>query len=181
MKDPKNFSIRMLSEADAHTFLQLRSRAVLEEPEIFAMSYEEFADTSLEAAADLLKSTDDSFVLGAFTDTTHTLVGLVEFHRRSFRKLRHLGLVSGMYVAPEFRRRGIGRALMHELFSRATLLDDVEGLVLIVASTDQPAVSLYNSFGFTTYGIEPMSLKVGNTYVDGQHMMAPLPARAACA
>lgn len=178
MKNPTNFSIRMLSEADAHTFLQLRSRAVLEEPEIFAMSYEEFADTSLETAANLLKATDDSFVLGAFTDT---LVGLVEFHRRSFRKLRHLGLVSGMYVAPELRRNGIGRALMQELFSKVTLLSDVEGLVLIVASTDQPAVSLYASCGFTTYGVEPMSLKLGDIYIDGQHMMAPLPARAACA
>jgi ribosomal protein S18 acetylase RimI-like enzyme len=53
-------------------------------------------------------------------------------------------------------------------------LPDVQGLVLVVAAHDRPAISLYRAFGFRTYGVEPISLKLPDRYVEGEQMLLRL-------
>ncbi|MCP5843108.1 GNAT family N-acetyltransferase, partial [Klebsiella pneumoniae] len=52
----------------------------------------------------------DWAILGALEDGT--LVGCVEVRRNVRRKLRHIVTFGTMYVAPEARGHGIGRALL---------------------------------------------------------------------
>ena len=157
--------IRVLSKTDAGIFWQLRLRALREEPESFAMAFEE------ARMLGTLDSSSDSFVLGAFTPA---LCGMVGFFRRQGIKNRHKGTVWGMYVAPEVRGQGLARSLMSALISRAQDLPDLEQLVLEVVTTNEAARRLYSSLGFVSYGLERRALQIGNRYLDEELLFLDL-------
>ena len=81
------------------------------------------------------------------------------------RKLRHKGHVVGVYVAPEWRRTGLARALMQGLIHAAR----AQGLLLLTLSVtagNEAARRLYSGVGFTVYGVEPLSLRLGDDFLD---------------
>jgi ribosomal protein S18 acetylase RimI-like enzyme len=155
--------IRILSEADVDAFWPLRLAALKTEPESFGATFEESVKRPLSDVANQLKSSPDSFVLGAFAPH---LVGMVGLYRRNGLKLRHKGTIWGMYVAPEGRGKGIGRALVQALIAHVVSLSSYEQLALTVVTTNEAARRLYLSLGFKTYGTEIAALKLGNVYLD---------------
>ncbi len=60
--------------------------------------------------------------------------------------------VLNLGVHPDFRRRGIGRALMLDLMKRCRDLEIKRGL-LDVKETNIPAKALYESLGFKKVGV----------------------------
>ncbi|TIH19768.1 ribosomal-protein-alanine N-acetyltransferase [Marinifilum sp. JC120] len=60
--------------------------------------------------------------------------------------------VLNLGVHPEFRRKGIGRALMHDLMRRCQEMDMKRGL-LDVKESNIPAIGLYESLGFVQVGV----------------------------
>lgn len=159
--------IRVITETDVEAFRALRLRALMEEPEAFGASAEEFAATSLLDVAKRLQPTDDAFVLGAFLPDLVGMVGLVREHGQ---KRAHKAFIWGMYVAPEARGQGIGRSLMTAALTRAARLPGLEQVHLGVVATNAAAVALYHSLGFTSYGTESRALKLGDHYVDEELM-----------
>ena len=64
------------------------------------------------------------------------------------------GYITNIAVAPAFRRRGIGRALVSELIK----IGREEGfsfLTLEVRASNEAAISLYKSLGFSDVGLRP--------------------------
>lgn len=163
--------IRVLSESDVDAFWKLRLRALKEEPESFGAAYEEEFEKSTAEIAKGLVSSDDSFVLGAFVPSLEAMIG---FYRRPRLKLRHTGTIWGMYVTPEYRGSGLGKALVSALIERAATFVDLEQLVLTVVVTNEAARRLYLSQGFKSYGIEPKALKIGSEYLDEELMVLSL-------
>lgn len=163
--------IRVLSEADVDLYRALRLRALQEEPEAFAEAHEESINTLIVEMAKHLKSSNDSFVLGAFCPN---LVGLAGFFRRTGIKVQHKGTLWGVYVTPEARGKGTGNALMQAAITHASTLPGLEQLLLSVATTNEPARRLYSSLGFISYGIESQTLKIGDQYIDEELMMLKL-------
>jgi ribosomal protein S18 acetylase RimI-like enzyme len=98
------------------------------------------------------------------------LIGIVAFYREDGIKSRHRGFVVSMFVLPESRGLGAGKALMQELISRARQIEGLEQLHLAVVTTKQVAYRLYRSLGFEVYGTEPKALKFGEQYWD-EHLM----------
>lgn len=157
--------IRPLTAADAEAWWHLRLEALRNDPASFADSAEEHQNTCIESAGDRLNASDlaSNFVLGLFEDGR--LAGTAGFFRRKNSKERHKGHIWGVYVQPESRGKGAGRALMQEIVRRARELEALEQITL-VASANLPAQKLYKAVGFERYGLERRSLKIGTEYVD---------------
>lgn len=108
-------------------------------------------------------------VFGAFVGDA--LAGVVGLAREPRAKNRHKAVVFGMYVAPDFGRRGIARALLRHLVAAAEQEAGLEQLVLTVTNANDPARRLYESEGFRSFGIEPRAIRVGDLYYDKNHMV----------
>ena len=65
----------------------------------------------------------------------------------------HRAEVSKLLVHPDFRRRGIARAMMHELERRAVALNRT--LLTLDTRTGDPSEALYAGLGYVTVGIVP--------------------------
>lgn len=162
--------IRILTKSDAKLYQDVRLNALKINPESFGSTYEREVKFPLESVAERLEPVEDRFVLGAFNDNG-SLVGIVTFMRENSPKTRHKGNVFGMYVAPEARGQGLGKALMIELLRKAKNCDGLEQINLTVVSENNTAKMLYKSLGFEVYGVERNALKFNGQYFTGELMV----------
>lgn len=165
--------LRLLTAADAEAWWHLRVEMLRNDPFAFADSTEEHLATTVDAVRERLSAGDpkENFVVGVFEHGK--LMGSAGFFRRPNKKESHKGHVWGVYVSPELRGKGAGKALMLELIRRAKEIGGIEQITL-VASAKLPAQKLYQAVGFESYGIEPHSLKIGDEYVDDVLMVLRL-------
>jgi ribosomal protein S18 acetylase RimI-like enzyme len=163
--------IRRLVASDAPTYRALRLRAFRDHPEAFTSSYEEELQKALSHSEQRLATASSAKFWGAFE--SGQLAGMVGLDREQRVKNRHKAVVIGMYVAPEFARRGIARALLDTLLADARA-GDLELLVLTVTAGNQGAEQLYLDAGFASFGIEPKAIKVHNRFFDKNHMYLQL-------
>lgn len=161
--------IRALDEGDVEALWALRLRGLASDPEAFGSTYDEALEAGAERYRERLRETSErAFYLGAWD--SDELAGMVRFAREEGAKDSHKGEVSGLYVAPSWRGKGIGRAMMVELVARARRMPGLEQLHLSVVTTNAAADVLYRSLGFVVYGMTPHALKDGDRYWD-EHLM----------
>jgi ribosomal protein S18 acetylase RimI-like enzyme len=99
------------------------------------------------------------------------------FVRELGLKERHKGRVWGVYLTARMRGQGIGRNMLSTLLQRAAAIEGLEQILISVATVQTSAVSLYHSLGFISFGCEPRALKVGERYIDEEHMVLQLSDR----
>ncbi|MGP0018274.1 MAG: N-acetyltransferase family protein [Candidatus Sulfotelmatobacter sp.] len=162
--------IRPLTADDANEWWKLRLEALEREPEAFSASPDEHRALSQNDVAKRLGSADgDSFVMGAFD--YGSLIGMAGFHRETGPKSRHKSRIWGVYVTSERRGQGVGRRLLEAILERTTRNEGVEQILISVTATQTAAAALYRSLGFESFGHEPRALKVGNRWIDEEHML----------
>ncbi|MGA7906805.1 MAG: GNAT family N-acetyltransferase [Candidatus Sulfotelmatobacter sp.] len=162
--------IRWLTADDASAYWQIRLEALERDPGAFGASPEQHRALTLTDIATRLGSDPaNNFVAGAFDG--ERLVGTAGFYRNQGIKERHKGHVWGVYVASEVRGQGVGRRMMRAVLDRAATVDGVEQILLAVAKPQEAAMRLYRSLGFASFGCEPRALKIGDGYVDEEHMV----------
>ena len=168
-------NIRVLKAADAQIYWDLRLRALKENPEAFATTYEEAVarPNPVEGMAQRFEDREKQFTLGAF-DGQGALVGVVTFVREQQTKTRHKGTVVAVYVAPETRGQGVARTLMLDLIERVKALGGVELIHLAVNAANEPARRLYKNLGFEVFGFEKNALKHKGQSVDDEWMVLHL-------
>ncbi|HKS65654.1 MAG TPA: GNAT family N-acetyltransferase [Candidatus Acidoferrales bacterium] len=167
--------IRRITRLDAEALWKLRFQALEDEPAAFGESAEELHETGIEAYAERISNAGkDDFIFGAFAGSG--LIGMAGFFRLKNRKEQHKGWIWGVYVSPEFRARGAGRALLQNVVQAARDLPDVRVLHLKVAATQQAARNLYLSLGFRSIGVEPLALRIDDGFVDEDHLILQLAA-----
>jgi len=155
--------IRLLEPKDWPIFKALRLEALLQHPEAFGSSFEEESKLTDEAFQQGFSTCN---IFGAFVD--NELVGCVGFFIYSSKKMSHRGCLFSMYTKDTHRNRGAADALIKAIIDHAK--QHVIQLHLTVVTTNHAAIRLYQKNGFSNYGTEPRSLKIGDRFYD-EHLM----------
>lgn len=160
--------IRALVPADADVYMKLRRQALAESPLAFAASPKDDRAASRASVCDLLNKAPDAVTFGAFTPQ---LIGAVGLYRDGHRKAAHKAHIWGMYVAPPYRGRHLGRRLLTVALDHARTLAGIRQVQLAVSEAAPEARKLYESCGFTCWGTEPDALQYQGRYVAEYHMV----------
>lgn len=160
--------IRVLTDTDAAAYHAVRLRSLREHPEAFGASYEEEQGMPLTHVATLLTNPDVR-VFGALKDAE--LVGIVAVVQNRRIKTRHRAMIAGMYVTPETRGRGVGRALVAAALDFARSCEALEDVTLAVTVGNEAARYLYAQAGFTTYSVDPRYIRIDGSYYDIEWMI----------
>jgi predicted GNAT family acetyltransferase len=161
---PSGMKIRKLQKDDAAEWRKLRERMLRDHPEAFGEHIDDFLQRPMVEVA--LRVVEGN-VFGAFVD--EKLVGSAGWHDEKGRKRAHIGVIWGVYVAPEARSRGIGGVLL------GTMLVEIRnsGRTLAELSVAEPntvARDLYESAGFRVWGREEDALRVDGRSITEIHM-----------
>jgi ribosomal protein S18 acetylase RimI-like enzyme len=144
--------IRTLTPADVQAYRKLRLAALYEQPPAFGTPAAKEEKLAIESIAARLQESEDTYILGAFADDI--LVGTIRFARFDEANEKHRGFMAGLYVRPDWRRRGIARLLANEVLARARQDADLRRIHLTVVTAQDAAIQLYKSLGFCIYGTE---------------------------
>ena len=171
-------TVRALTRVDGHAWWRLRLRALADHPDAFAQALEDavtdgerLSRERFEASAGIGGS---NRIFGAFT-ADEALAGVAGIVGNDRRKLRHRMEIGGVYVAPEARGTGAGRALIEACIDHARRVDGVLQVHIGVAAHNRAAARLYERCGFTWYAREPRLLLLPDgTMVDEDLMVLML-------
>ncbi len=164
-------SIRLMQPTDAQAYRDLRLEALRSHPEAFGSSYEEEAPLALKTIEARIPSSGPNAIFGAFADTA--LVGMAGFAVYDRLKARHKGVMWGVFVKPEWRKRQVGKALVQRVIDHAA--GHVIMLEAAVGLANEGARRTYHSLGFRPYGIERKAIRVGDTFHDEELLYLDLP------
>lgn len=158
---------RLLTPDNWQMWRSLRLEALQSSPETLASSYEEEINYTEDEWRDKLQKRN---IYGIFAD--NKLIAGAGFYRLNRIKTMHRGDLFGMYVAPEYRRKGIGGQLIEAIIEHAKSC--VIQLHLSCIKTNDSALKLYQKYGFRIYGTETRSLKIGGIFFDEYLMLLEL-------
>lgn len=113
-------------------------------------------------------------LFGAFQ--VKRLIGIIRLSRYEAINEKHRAYLAGLYVLPEFRKRGCGRVLVSQALHRATMTAGVRRVNLTVVTQQKNAIRLYQSFGFRIYGTEHETFIKDGKYYDEYLMTLELNA-----
>lgn len=164
------FQVRLLTVEDAGDYRSIRLAALLRAPDAFGSVYEE---DSLLPISSWEARLNEAAVFGAYAGPR--IAGLTRFAADAGPKERHKGRLLSMFVGPEFRRQGVGAALVQAVVDFAA--GRVEQLLLDVDQSNCAALALYNRFGFEAYGVEPRAWRNPGGFVDATLMVKFLDPR----
>jgi ribosomal protein S18 acetylase RimI-like enzyme len=151
--------VRLLVAADVDAYRALRLAGLRAHPHAFGADADDEAGWPM---SDWLARLQQRSTFGAFIDGR--LVGTAALAVEAGRKSRHRGYMVGMYVAPEARGHGAGRALIEVVLAAAR--DQVELVLLTVAVGNAAAIKLYLACGFRPYAVERDAIRVEGEVVD---------------
>lgn len=167
--------IRELTAADAGSYRELRLYSVEESPAAFGPTPTEVAALPPEVYAERLAD-EQNHTFGAFA-AGGQLAGVTVLRRESREKSRHKDSIFSVYVRPEFRGQGVGRALMEAALARARERG-LRQVTLGVNAASEAAVRVYEACGFERYGLERDALKLGEQFYDMIYMVYWVPGES---
>jgi len=166
-----SLKVRRLEASDVADYRELRLEGMKAHPESFGASWESEAEKPISWWAERLET---ATVFGGWVNDS-PLVGVAGLAVYDTPKMRHKGVLWGMYVRPGARGTGLAAALVQQVVAHARTL--VEQVCLTVAASNVAARRLYGAAGFEEYGLERRGLKVGSEYYDQVLMVLPLDPR----
>lgn len=123
------FLLRRLCASDAEAYRELRLEGLRNHPEAFGASWEEEAAKPLDWFADRLER--NVAIAGCADDLQ--LLGTAGLGVQQALKLRHKGVLWGMYVRPGARGTGLAAALVERVMGEASGI--VEEIARVASAT----------------------------------------------
>ena len=157
-----NIKIKELSVKDIDDYKNIRLELLQNAPTNFGSSYEE--EKAFEESMWINRLSKNTVItLGAYVNKE--IVGLTVCVTSPRSKMKHVASIHSVYVKEDYRKLSIANELMTKAFS---LLQEraIEQVNLSVVSDNVKAINLYEKLGFTTYGLEPNSIKYEEKYYD---------------
>jgi len=155
------YIIRRATEADIDQVIEVNLRSL---PENYWYGFyqhvlSEWGDLFLVAEIDdkivgymmnRVEETHDRVLMGLENELepAHKRSGPLDVFKRVFSGSARVGHVISIAVLQEYRRRGIGSALMSEALKIFEEKYDVDSVYLEVRVSNQPAINMYEKFGF---------------------------------
>ncbi|WP_397533160.1 GNAT family N-acetyltransferase [Roseateles sp.] len=165
--------ITTLTAADAAAYRALMLEAYEQAPDAFTTTA---AERHAEPESWWVKRIGSAEGLatsfGAWQDKT--LVGTVALEYSAKPKTRHAVLVLGMYVQPSQRGSGLGVALMQAAIAIASSRPGIRSLNLTLTEGNEPALRLYRSVGFVSWGVQPEAIRTDTGLKGKVHMSLAL-------
>jgi len=162
-------TIKPLTKQNAQAYQKCRLDALRIEPEAFGADYNIRKEKPLSHFEQRVNYKPNYFIMGAFIE--NELIGTVGFYAETIPKLQHRGNIWGVFVYPEYRKKGIAKALFESTLKRVEQLPEIKQIHLGVAEHNNPAIRLYESFNFKTYATEPRTMFVNGEYINEQMMI----------
>ena len=170
--------VSRLAASDAPRYRVLMLHAYAAAPDAFTSTPEERASEPESWWVNRIADPKGlSFAFGAFHNGE--LVGTVTIEFAAKPKTKHKAHLIGMFVNEAARGLGAGKALVSAALDAAASRPGVLVVTLTATEDNRPAISLYESCGFKTFGIEPMAIATPQGFKGTVHMWLPLPAAAA--
>jgi len=161
--------IRRLRPADLDAFYALRLQALRNDPSAFMVTLDEdLASGSARFLQTLSLAGPERIIAGGFA--SGELVGSAALFRGDKIKTLHSAKLAGMYVAPAARRARYGAAILDFLIAHARDPLGVSVIHLAVEAANLPAIRLYESRGFRTWGIKPRAMIAAGAIRDEARM-----------
>lgn len=150
--------VTVLTPADAAAYRELMLEAYEQAPDAFTTTA---AERRAEPEAWWIKRIGSAEGLGTCFGAWQAgrLVGTVAIEYSAKPKTRHGALILGMYVQAAQRGRGVGLALMQAAIAAASARPEVLMLNLTLTEGNEPALRLYRSVGFVSWGTQPRAIR----------------------
>lgn len=168
--DRGTIKIHRLGPEFAPAYRQLMLEAYARYPEAFTSSVQEREGLPLDWWERRLQVGDQVRELVWGATEGKALLGVAGLRLETREKVRHKATLFGLYVPDRHRRLGIGGALLAELLTYAKDIATLKVVQLTVTEGNQAAQALYERAGFLTFGVEPMAVAVGGTFVSKVHL-----------
>jgi RimJ/RimL family protein N-acetyltransferase len=156
------YTVRRATPADAAVLVEL-GRAVSSEPEAWLITEGDWRNVGEERR--YLRAVRRSPHAAVFVaDSEDGIVARLSLARDSHPASAHVADL-GLMVAAGHRRRGIGRSLLEQAVAWARE-NGIEKLELHVFPHNQPAIKLYEQFGFEREGVRRNHFRRGGRLLD---------------
>lgn len=166
-----------LQPSDAERYARLRLRMLLESPWAFGASPESDKAQDLPHVRRMLAQQEYAVLAiekprggSEGVEERRELIASAGIARSPSPKFRHRAAVWGVYVEPEYRGHGLGRAVMAAAIEVARAWSGVDYVDLGVSENAPAARALYESLGFEVWGREPEAAEVAGCRYDEIHM-----------
>jgi GNAT superfamily N-acetyltransferase len=166
--------ISTLSASNASAYRRLMLEAYEQAPDSFTTTAAERSGEPESWWVKRIGSADGlATSFGAWRDDD--LVGTVALEYSAKPKTRHAALVLGMYVQASQRGGGVGLALMKAAVAAASSRPEILSLNLTLTEGNLPALRLYRSVGFVSWGVQPEAIRTDTGLKGKVHMSLALP------
>jgi ribosomal protein S18 acetylase RimI-like enzyme len=156
----KLLKVRRLEPNDVASYRDIRLEGLKNHPDAFSASWE---TESARPTSWWVERLEANIVLGGWIDSS-PLAGVVGFRMHGGTKVRHKGVLWGMYVRPDARGTGLAASLVQRVIEQARPF--LEEILLTVVASNVAACRLYRAAGFEQYGLERRALKIGDNHYD---------------
>ena len=161
-----------LTTDDIARYITIRRHMLETEPHAFGSH----PDTDGALNPDTLRQriTSNTNAIFATADDTGQLTATAAVFRELSPKTIHRANIVAVFTHPEHRGQGLAKACVTAALDHAKAWPEAKVINLSVSPEAPAAKCLYESLGFTQWGIEPNALQVGDTCHDEIHMQLVL-------